>query len=212
MKTLSQILTDANAVLDLNAELPTGTELTTRSNYADQAVWDAAASGQLNEFKMEFLTTASTLATIPLPADFKELMDDPRIALSGGWETWEAVEVEQKYDKGTQDRYCYVLGNPAAGYNLIFNNIEASASVSIIYQRFPSGLLTLSSVCELSDPQYVVRRIESYVLYSRSDDRFPSAKAEANQILSNMVGRGSKGTSGGPRQTGMTFRNPLRRL
>jgi hypothetical protein len=209
MKTLSNILVEANAVLDLNAALPAGTELTTRQNYADQAVWDASATGQLNEFKMEFLSTTSTLATIPLPSNFRELMDTPRIATSGGWEPWEAIEVEQKYSKSSQDRYCYVLGNPAAGYNLIFNNIVASASLSVIYQRFPSGLQTLTDVCELSDPQFVARKIESYVLYSRSDDRFPTAEQRAQTSLANMVGRGQKGTTGGPRKTGMNFRNPL---
>lgn len=209
MKNLTQILTDANAILDLNAELPTGTELTTRSNYANQSVWDAAASGQLSEFKREYLTSASTLATIPLPVDFKELQEDPQLYLSGGWEPWEAIEVEQKYDKSIADRYCYVMGNPAEGYNLIFNGIQPASQLSVIYQRFPSGLLTLTAVCELSDPQYVVRKIESYVLYSRSDDRFQTAESRAQQSLANMVGRGSKGTSGGPKKTGMSFRSPL---
>lgn len=211
MKTLSSLLIDANAILDLNAEAPTGTELTTRSNYADQAVWDAAGTGQLNEFKREFITTSSTLATVPLPSDFKELQEDPQIYLSGGWEAWEAIEVEEKYSKSTQDRYCYVLGNPAEGYNLIFNNIEVSNQLSVIYQRFPSGLLTLTAICELSDPQYVVRKIESYVLYSRSDDRFPIAEQRAQTSLANMVGRGMKGTTGGPRKTGANFVNPLGR-
>ena len=208
-KNLSQILTDANATLDLNADLPTGTELVTRANYADQAVWDASATGQLSEFKREFITTSSTFATIPLPSGFRELMEDPKIYLSGGWESWEAIEVEQKYNKSTQDRYCYVLGNPAEGYNLVFNNIEASDQVSILYQRFPTGLLTLTSICELSDPQYVIRKIESYVLYSRSDDRFKTAESRAQQSLANMMGREMKGTTGGPRKTGTSFRNPL---
>ncbi len=209
MKDLQDILISANAILDLDASAPSGTEETTRTNYADQAVWDAAASNQLNEFKREYLTTSSSLATIPLPSNFRELMEDPQIYTGGGWEPWEAIEVEAKYDRSTQDRYCYVMGNPAEGYNLIFNNIVPSNQVSVIYQRFPSGLLTLTDVCELSDPQYIVRKIESYVLYSRSDDRFPTAESRAQQALANMVGRGSKGTTGGPRQTGANFRNPL---
>lgn len=211
MKTLQEILISANAVLDLDASLPTGTEATTRTNYADQSVWDAAATGQLPEFKRELLTTTSTLATIPLPSGFRELMEDPQIYTSGGWETWEAIEVEQKYTKSSQDRYCYVMGNPAEGYNLIFNKIVPSDQLSVIFQRFPTGLPTLTAVCELSDPQYVVRKIESYVLYSRSDDRFPTAEQRAQTVLSNMVGRSQKGTTGGPRKTGMNFSNPLGR-
>lgn len=49
-KTLSEILTDVNAFVDLTAELPTGDELTTRVDYANQAVWDASATAQLHEF------------------------------------------------------------------------------------------------------------------------------------------------------------------
>lgn len=209
MRTLQQILIDVNAVLDLDATMPTSTELTTRANYAHQAVLDASAKAQLSEFKREHLTSASSLATIPLPANFKELQENPRLYLSGGWEEWEAIELEQKYDKSSTDRYCYVLGNPAEGYNLIFNAITPADQLSIVYQRYPSGLATLTDKCELSDPMYVVRKIESYVLYSRSDDRFPVAEQKAEQQLAGMMGREMKGSSGQGRDTKSKFNNPL---
>lgn len=210
-RTLSQILLDVNAVLDLEAASPSGDELTTRANYANQAIWDAAASGQLSEFKMEHVTTTSTLATISLPSDFREIQETPRILDSTGtWQKFEVIEAEEKYNKASSDRYCYVLGNPNEGYNLVFNSIIASATLSVIYQRYPSGLLTLSDTCELSDPQYVVRQIESYVLYSRSDDRFPIAQSRSEQQLANMMGREMKSSSGESRDTQMKFTNPLR--
>lgn len=208
-KTLLQILIDANATLDLDASAPSGTESTTRSNYADQAVWDASATGQLSEFKREHLTTCSTMATLPLPADFREFQEWPHIATGGGWQSYEPIEVEKKYDR-TGDYVCWVLGNPAEGYNVVFNNIIASNTVSIIYQRFPSGLLTLTALCELSDPQYVVRKIESYVLYSRNDERLQIAESRAQQTLANMMGREMKGASGqGRATTPSSFRHPL---
>lgn len=208
-RTLSDILVDANSVLDLEATSPTGTELTTRANYAHQAVLDASSRGQLSEFKREFLTSCSTLATIPLPADFREPQEWPRIYTQGGWQEWELIEVEDKYDKSPSERYAYVLGNPAEGYNMVFNAIVPSDNLSVIYQRYPSGLLTLSAQCELSDPQFVVRKIESYVLYSRSDDRFPIAEQRAEQSLANMMGREMKGTTGYGRSTKMNFKSPL---
>lgn len=210
-RTLLQILIDANAVLDLEASQPTGDELSTRTNYANQAVWDAAATVQLPELKREFLTSTSSLATISLPSDFRELQENPRIYTSGGWQEWEVIEVEQKYDKTSSDRYCYILGDPSAGFNLIFNSIVASDQLSVIYQRYPSGLATLTDKCELTDPQYVVRKIESYVLYSRSDDRFPIAEQKAEQQLLNMVGRRMKSSTGQSRDTKMKFKNPLSR-
>lgn len=209
MKTLQQLLISINAVLDLDATMPTGTELTTRANYADQAVWDASAKGQLSEFKREFLTSASSLATIPLPANFRELQENPQLYVSGGWEEWEAIEVEQKYQKSSTDRYCYVLGNPAEGYNLIFNAITPADQLSVIYQRYPSGLATLADKCEIADPQYIVRQVESYVLYSRSDDRFPVAEQRAEAQLAGVMGREMKGSTGQGRDTKMKFKHPL---
>lgn len=201
---------DVNSVVDLSAAVPTGTELATRSNYADQAVWDAAATGQLREFKKEYLTTTSTHATIPLPSDFREFQEWPRIATSGGWQAYEPIDVGQKYER-TGDYVCYVLGNPVEGYSTVFENIIASNTLSIIYQRYPSGLQTLSAVCELPDPQYVTRKVESYVLYSRSDDRFSIAEGRAQQSLANMMGREMKADSGQVRSTPMTFKHPLAR-
>lgn len=210
-KTLLDILIEANSVLDLDASAPTGTEATTRANYANQAVWDASATGQLSEFKKEYLTTTSTLATIPLPADFREFQEWPHIQTGTTWQGYEPIEVEDKYTRSS-DYVCYVLGNPSEGYNLIFNNMIASSTLSIIYQRYPSGLLTLTDECELSDPQYVTRKIESYVLYSRSDDRFSIAESRAQQSLSNMMGREMKGSNGmGRVTTPVTFKHPLSR-
>lgn len=212
MRTLSQILLDVNSVLDLEATLPTGTDLTARANYANQAIWDASATGQLSEFKLEYVTATSTLATFPLPTNFREVMQNPRILNNGSWTEYEMVEAESKYDKDSSDYYGYVLGNPSSGYNLILNNPLPNATLSIIYQRFPSGLLTLTDVCELSDPQYVARKVESYVLYSRADQRFPIAESRAEQVLSNLMGREMKGSDGQGRKTKMLFNNPLKDL
>lgn len=208
-RTLLDILIAANATLDLDASAPSGTEATTRSNYANQAVWDASATGQLKEFKREFLGSASSLATIPLPSDFREFQEWPHIATAGGWQKYEPINVDDKYGR-EGDYVCWVLGNPAEGYNLVFNNIIASNTLSIIYQRFPSGLLTLTDTCELPDPQYVTRKIESYVLYSRNDERLQIAEARAQQSLANMMGRGMKGPGGlGQATTPRTFKHPL---
>lgn len=209
-KTLQQILTDANATLDLEAALPTGSELELRTNYADQAVRDAASSGQLNEFDKIYITNTSTLATIPLPNDFREFKDNPRVLDStGAWQEYEEIEPTEQYNKSSGDRYCYVLGNPSEGMYAYFNQLISMATLSIIYQRYPSGLATLTDVVELKDEGYVTRKIESYVLYSRGDERFPIAEAKAQTRLKNMFGRGSKSHGGQTRATPKGFKNPL---
>jgi len=211
-KTLSQILIDVNSTLDLEATSPTGDELTTRANYADQAVWDASATGQLSEFKREYLVGISSNVTVPMPSNFRELHQDPELWDGTGWNTYVEIAVEEKYEKSSGDRYSYVMGDPVEGYNLILNSPLSGATLSVIYQRFPSGLLTLTAVCELSDPQYVSRKVESYVLYSRNDERFPIAEQRAEQSLANMMGREMKGAGGQGRDTKMRFNNPLKDL
>lgn len=209
MRTLREILVDVNAVVDLSAQQPSGTELLTRSNYANQAVLDASATGQLSEFKNEYLTGLSTLATVSLPQNFRELQEWPRVLTNNRWQEYRPIPVEAKYEQDPNSYFCYVLGNPSEGYNLVLNNLIPFATLSVIHQRYPSGMLTLTDICELPDPQYVVRKIESYVLYSRSDDRFNIAEGRAQQSLSNMMGREMKSETGQPRQTPATFRNPL---
>lgn len=205
MKTLQQILIDANAYLDLEAAEPTGSELTTRSNYANQAVWDASAVAQFSELHTNYVVPTLTNSTITLPSNFKELMNSPQVLEENGqWTGYEEIDAMERYSKSSSDKYCYVMGNPAEGYRAIFNNLTANATLSFDYQRFPSGLLTLADMCELSDPMYVVAKIESYVLQSRSDDRFPQVEAEASRRLMNMVGRESKVPGGGINTTKKT--------
>lgn len=209
MQTLEDILIAANSTLDLSAALPTGTELGLRANFGNQAVWDASATGQFSEFKREFLYGISTMATIPLPSNFRELQQNPMLFDGVNWNEYPEIDVSEKYDRAPGDRYSYVMGDPAEGYNLILNAPIAGATLSAIYQRFPSGLATLADKCELSDPTFVVRKIESYVLYARGDDKFPTAESRAQQTLLNMTGREMKGAGGQTRTTKSLTRNPL---
>lgn len=207
MATLQNILTDSASTLDLSTDLPTGDELTLRINYANQAVEDAAALNQLPEFKMEYSLYVTSIVTVPLPSGFREFQEDPKQLVSGGWVTFPEIEAEEK--AGNYDYWCYVMGNRSGGYNAIFNSLVTGATLSIIYQRYPSGMATLTDVCELPDATYVTRKIESYVLYSRGDDRFQIAESRANTTLLNMIGRKSKSSGGQGRDTHSKFTNPL---
>ena len=173
MRTLQTILTDANAYLDLDAAVPTGSELVTRTNYANQAVWEASDIAQFPEFQKSYEVRA-TSATISLPSGFREFMTAPRLLDSSlTWLDYPEIRPDERYGKSTTDKYCYILGNPSEGYVAVFNNADTNCTLSITYQRYPSGFATLTDVCELSDPQYVVSRIESLVLQSRRDEGFP---------------------------------------
>jgi hypothetical protein len=138
-------------------------------------------------------------------------MQNPQFNDGTSWIEYPLIEAEEKYEKSNDERYCYILGDPDSGYNLIVNSIIDGSTLSVVYQRFPNAFATLTDKCELSDPQYVVRKIESYVLYSRTDDRFSIAEQRAQTALANMMGRASKGSTPN-RDTKSKFANPLNAL
>jgi hypothetical protein len=211
-KTLQQILIDANSTLDLEASLPTGDELTLRSNYANQAVDDASATYQFDEFSITYNVStpavSTSLTTVPLGSvSFREFQEIPTI-LGEPSDQYPQIPVGKRINRNPSDRYCYVLGNPQEGYNAVFNNLTPNKTLALTIQRYPSGMASLSSICELPDATFVTRKIESYVLYSRGDERFPTANATAERVLLNMIGRESKTPGGGINETQKPY-NPM---
>jgi hypothetical protein len=182
--TLEDILIEANSYTDLEAILPTGTELTTRTNYANQSIRDACSVYTFPQFSTPY-TVYATGATVSLPADFRELESFPKWVYSG-------VETDIPVIKAgvltNEPRYSYVLGNPSSGYNMILSGVSG-ATISLLYQRYPTGFTTITSICELPDPEYVKQKVISYVLQSRNDDRFLVVEQDAQSRLTNMVGR-----------------------
>lgn len=196
MKTLQEILIESAAYLDLSASLPTTAEIAVRSSYANQSLWEAVSISQLPEFRQVYTSYLSG-ATLTLPSNFKEFMGKPHVSTGSAWEPFDEINPQDQYAKGTSDKYCYVLGNAASGHYAVFNGFTAGATVSFPYFRNPTGMATLTSVCELSDPQYVVASINSYVLQSRGDERFPFVNSEKERKLQNIVGKSMRDTTGG---------------
>lgn len=196
-RTLSQILIDANAYLDLEAAEPTGDDLTVRITYAQQAVREWADSYQWKELSTP-ITSLATAGTLSLPTNFKELEGIPKDA-TGNF--YPEIRPQDRVYKGASDKYCYIEGNEAQGYTATFNSLTTLATLSLTYQRQPSNMATLSDICEVPDDQYVVQKVISYVLQSRSDERFPLVEADAQRRLANMIGRNQVQTPGGHKFT-----------
>ena len=207
-KTQQQILIDSAAYLDLDATLPTGDELTTRANYSDRIVREAANTSHLKEFSKVFTSNFSG-PTVALPTDFREEESPLYILDSGVWSEWPIIDAKTQYEMNPSDKYAYITGNPSDGHFLHINAMASHSTLSMTYQKRPNGFTTLTDVCELSDEIYVVRKIESYVLESRSDDRFPLVDADAQRRLANMVGRSNKRPPGSGNTTQANFKNPL---
>ncbi len=193
MRTLQQILVNSNSYLDLSAEVPTGDDLLVRVDYAQQAVREWADAYQWKE-----LSTPSTLfataGTVSLPTNFKELESVPQDLVGN---EYPEIKPAARVTKETSDHYSYIVGNEAQGYILTANALAASATLSITYQRQPSSMATLTDICEVPDDQFVVLKVNSLVLQSRSDERFPQVEANAQRLLSNMIGRNMVSNPGG---------------
>jgi hypothetical protein len=208
-RTLNEILVDVNSYVDLEASAPSGDELNTRVNYANQAIWDAVGTYQFSEFDRVYEVNPAANASISLPTGFREFKINPKQLVGGTWVDFPEIDPHERYNKGSSDKYCYVLGNPRIGYTTVFNNLEANCTLSFTYQAFPSGFATLSDICELPDPSYVVAKTESYVLQARGDEKFPYVDAIADRKLKNLVSRDMKSPGGQYRVSPAGFRNPL---
>lgn len=187
--TLSQILVAVNAYTDLEATLPTGTELTTRAEFAKQAVKEWAEASHWDILSRTYVVDPSTLASISLPDNFFEFESAPQQLEGGKWVEFPVIPAKDQYGKEATDKYSVLYGDLADGYTAVLNYLTASCTVSITYQAQPSLMATLADTCIVPDPEYVKTKIISYVLQSRSDDRFPTVNAEANRLLANMIGR-----------------------
>ena len=194
--TLQEILVAANAYTDLEASVPTGTELTTRVDFAKQAVREWANAYKWPELSKRY-EVLGTSATLSLPSDFAEFESAPQQLEGGRWIEFPQVNIRDTYGKGESDKYCYLSGDKASGFTAVFNYLTATATLSITYQAQPSIMATLADTCIIPDPDFVKTKIISYVLQSRSDDRFPTVNAEANRLLQNMIGRSQTSPAGG---------------
>jgi len=196
MATLQEILINSNSYLDLAAELPTGDDLEVRIDYAKQAVREWA-----DAYKWKELSTPATLyATLGTASlnNFKELESIP---VDYWGNEYPEIRPADRTQKEVSDRYCYIEGNESKGYIATFNSIASLATLSITFQRHPSNMATLTDVCEVPDDQFVVNKIISLVLQSRSDERFPQVEANAQRLLANMIGRNMVTLPGGVNTT-----------
>lgn len=192
MKTLSEILIDVNSELDLTAELPTDDDLAVRWNFAHQAIDEWASSyqwRQLNQTSAIFVTNAS----LSLATNFRELTAVPRI----GTTEYPAIMQGEALTMNSGDYYTYVMGG-VGNYSLAINPVpQDGATLSFTWQRYPSYMATLTSICEVPDASYVKLKIIAKVLRSRLDERFPTVDAEASRVLNNMIGREMPRSPGG---------------
>ena len=187
MATLQDILLDSASYLDLDATLPTGTELTTRVRFSKMAVREWGDAYKWRQLKTELNPTLGSFASLAL-SNYRFLDGPPMEYLSTStYQSYPEIAPSDRFDKNIDDKYSYVTGNDSEGWAIHISGINVNATLSIPYIRQPSTMSTLTDICEIPDTQFVTERVISYVLQARNDERFPIVVAEGNRLLKNMV-------------------------
>lgn len=204
MATLEEILIDSYANTDLLAEVPTGAELSTRVLFSKRAVREWEDAYKWRQLKAEYSPTYASLASLALP-NFKYLDGVPvEVVGEGVYEQYPEINSTDRFNKSSDEKYCYIVGNDASGWAINFNGINLNATTIIPYIRHASMMATLTDVCEVPDAQFVTNRVISYVFQARNDERFSIVQGEGNRLLKNMVSREMirlpGGTNGTPKK------------
>lgn len=187
MATLQTILLDSASYLDLDATLPTGTELTTRIRFANLAVREWSEAYKWKQMKVESTPSLASFASLGID-NFKKLNGFPMEYLSEGiYQAYPEIKPEDRFEKNIDSKYSYVLGSEGTGFSLHLNGIAVGATLTIPYIRGASTMATLTDICEVPDSTFVVDRVISYVLQARNDERFPIVIADGNRLLRNMI-------------------------
>lgn len=187
MANLQEILLDSASYLDLDATLPTGTELTTRIRFANLAVKEWSEAYKWKQMKVESTPSLASFASLGI-GNFKKLNGFPMEYLSEGiYQAYPEIRPEDRFEKEIDAKYSYVLGSEGTGFSLHLNGIAVGATLTIPYIRSASTMATLTDICEVPDSTFVVDRVISYVLQARNDERFPIVIADGNRLLRNMI-------------------------
>ena len=187
---LSDILKSVGAIADQDASLPTGSDLTQRIQFANDALaeWADTYTWQDLRTTIYINTTTDSTTSIGLPTNFREPMSPIVNFLNTGYkEIYELIPAQDRFNKIPEDKYCYVTGLYGTKALVIPNGLASGASLQFDYMSFPSSLATLTDSVPISATQYMVKKVTALVLQGRGDPRFPSIQNDAQRILSNAI-------------------------
>ena len=192
METLGQILQRVGSYTEQSGDVPTGTDLTLRVNYANQAMLELSSKVPFKHLKETYIwnSTTSALATQTLPTNLKSFASDIYIFATDQTtpKRYEVIEPAQRLTKASSAEYVYWDGNFVTGKFLHINPAMASgATGSFDYYSTPSTLATVSDVPNVPDSEFLTLRITARVLESRGDSRFTEVKNDADRYLKQLV-------------------------
>lgn len=202
MTTVDQIQSAVAAVVDQDSDTSNiaTDDYALRLEYLNQRERQWSEFGDFDVMYREFhalTSTASGNATVSLPADFRKLASYPQITHDGsntdGFAEIRSQE-ESNYKKSV-DKYVKIMGNNLTGRSMVINpgnstgNLASGASIMVPYYATPTSLASPANIVQCPNTQYLITGVIADVWESREDARFQIKKAEATEILLNMVER-----------------------
>lgn len=187
-------------LLDVSSSSPTegGDDWNLRLKYMNMANAEWAQLYDWQVLYTEYNTRTSTVSgntSISLPADFRKLASFPRISPSDS-NSYDYPEIRPQERSGrlNTDRFVYLLhGNTGSTMVVNSGNLDgqliSGASIFVSYYSSGGSLVSGSDTSIIPDPNYLVQRTASLLWEATGDDRFPQAKAKAEQILQRMLQR-----------------------
>ena len=130
-------------------------------------------------------------ASVALPVDFDRLGSE--VILYGAGTTngvaYPVIPRNQIRLYNTTDKYVVMGGNRNEGFYLKFNpgTLASGASLVASYFSIATALASPANVSPIPDPEYLVVGTIADILESRSDERFPIVKADAERSLQQMI-------------------------
>lgn len=188
------------AMADVNSTAPDegGNDWNLRLKYMNMA---QAEFEQLYDWQVlyrEFNTQTSTSTgntSIVLPSDFRKIASFPRFTYDGtATDDFPEIRPQEKSRKLSTDKYFYLLHNASTSVMVVNTGsggaqFASGASIGITYYATAGSLVSGSDVSPIPDPNYLVQRSAAFLWEATGDDRFPQAKAKAEQILQRLLQR-----------------------
>jgi hypothetical protein len=185
------ILKSVGALTEQDAILPTGTDLTVRIQYLNDALgeWSDKNSWEdlINTFR--FTTNDASTASIGLPTNFRNPMSSLWVygQYSQTPTEYPMIYAPDRFQYSSGDNYAYTDGVFLSKSIQIPNILASGVSVTLDFISFPSSIATTTDYVPISSSQYLVKRIASMVFQARGDSRFPQLYAEAQRFLENTI-------------------------
>lgn len=187
--TLRDVLDSVASFVNQDPTLATSTDLTSQVNLINQAQDEWGDADQWDELRVALSPSFSVSgASMGLPANFKKLMSPVYDVSKDPDNPYPEIDPKERFTKNSTEQYVFRMGNKVSGMSLQINPVLASgASLNCYIQIYPSSMATLTDTATCPSKQFLVQRTIAKILGARSDSRFPTYKAESDDLLSNMI-------------------------